>query len=238
MRRGRLIEANWEGLDREGRGDSESAIELVRLHVAASLGSSSAEAVREFLDRAQRLCPNDDRVWLGRANLAIRQGELDEAARWLDACLRRSPEDVPVWRARLDWAVATGRVAEAREALEHMPAAESPPAQVHRLAAWFAARRGGCRIGAAGVGAADRGRSGRRRGPRPAGRAGGRAGSAGPRRRAPAARRPRSIRSRLDTRSCSCATSRVRDARGDGPPGGATGPLVRGQGVLEPGGCR
>ena len=88
------------------------------------------------------MAPDDDRVWLGKANLAIRAGSYDEAARWLDACLRRRPEDVPVWRARLDWAVATNRVAEAREAAEHLPAEESTPAQVHRLAAWFAARRG------------------------------------------------------------------------------------------------
>ena len=138
----RLVEANWEGLNRNGQGDSDRAIELVRLHIAASLGSASVEAVREFLDRAQRLSPNDDRIWLGKANLAIRQGELDEAARSLDTCLKRRPEDVPVWRARLDWAVAAGRVAETREALKHLPASESSGAQLHRLAAWFAARRG------------------------------------------------------------------------------------------------
>src|SRR5262249_27560627 len=58
-----------------------------------------------------------------------------------EACLRRHPEDVPAWRARLDWALATGRVAEVREALRHLPAADATPAQVHRLAAWLAARR-------------------------------------------------------------------------------------------------
>ena len=62
--------------------------------------------------------------------------------RRIDACLRRHPEDVPAWRARLDWAMATGQVAEARAALDHLPAAESSPAELYRLAAWFAARRG------------------------------------------------------------------------------------------------
>ena len=38
--------------------------------------------------------------------------------------------------------MATGREAEAREALEYLPADGATPAQVHRLAAWFAARRG------------------------------------------------------------------------------------------------
>src|SRR5262249_34680351 len=46
------------------------------------------------------------------------------------------------WRARLNWAVATNRVSDATEALEHLPAQESTPAQVHRLTAWLAARRG------------------------------------------------------------------------------------------------
>ena len=73
--------------------------------------------------------------------MAIRAGAYDEAARWLDACLRRRPDDVPVWRARLRWAFAAGRVAEARTALTHLPAAESTPAEVQNLAAWFASRR-------------------------------------------------------------------------------------------------
>jgi predicted Zn-dependent protease len=138
----RLVEASWESLDRAGRGGTEQAIGLVRFRIALSMGTSSAEAVRTFLQRTSRLAPEDDRVWLGKANLAIRQGEFDEAARWLDACLKRRPDDVPVWRSRLDWAVATGRLAEARKALKHVPVAESSPAAVHRLAAWFAAHRG------------------------------------------------------------------------------------------------
>jgi predicted Zn-dependent protease len=138
----RLVEANWESLDRAGRGGTEQAIALARFRIALNMGTSSVEAVRTFLDRTARLAPEDDRVWLGRANLAIRQGVFDDAARWLDVCLKRRPDDVPVWRARLDWALATGRVAEAREALEHLPVAGSSPAEVHRLAAWFAACRG------------------------------------------------------------------------------------------------
>src|SRR5262245_11394838 len=119
----RLIEASWESLDRVGRGATEQAIELARFRVAQSLGTSSADAVRTFLERTARLAPRDDRIWLGKANLAIRQGAFDEAARWLEDCLRRHPEDVPAWRARLDWALATGRVAEAREALQPLPIA-------------------------------------------------------------------------------------------------------------------
>ena len=138
----RLIEANWQALNRAGRGGSRQAIELLGLHISQSTGAAPAESMRAFLERVEGQAPDDDRIWLGKANLAIRKGLFDEAARWLDACLRRHPEDVPVWRARLEWAMATGRTAEAREAIERLPADEATPAQIHRLAAWFASRRG------------------------------------------------------------------------------------------------
>ena len=44
--------------------------------------------------------------------------------------------------ARLDWAVTTNRIAEAKEAVKHLPAEQSSPAQVHKLAAWIAKNRG------------------------------------------------------------------------------------------------
>jgi tetratricopeptide (TPR) repeat protein len=88
------------------------------------------------------LAPEDDRIWLAKANLAISQGAFDEAARWLDSCLRRRPEDVPVWNAYLRWAMATNRVAEVQKALRHIPADATTPAQVDRLAVWLAAHRG------------------------------------------------------------------------------------------------
>src|SRR5262245_11504941 len=51
------------------------------------------EMVRGVLDQAASLAPDDDRVWLGRANLATWSGRLDEADRWLVACLDRRPRD-------------------------------------------------------------------------------------------------------------------------------------------------
>ncbi len=137
----RLVEANWDVLNQAGRGGSQEAIELVRLHIVMGVGTASADAVRDFLDRAERLAPGDERIDLGRANLAIRQGAFADAVRWIDACLQRRPEDVPAWRAKLNWAMATGQVDEARVALDHLPAADSNPAELHRLAAWFAAHR-------------------------------------------------------------------------------------------------
>jgi len=138
----RFIETRWNHLAGTGQGASDAAINLVRLHIELWRTSTPIEGVRSFLDQAARSAPEDERIWLGKANLAIRTGSYDEAARWLDACLRHRPDDVPVWRARLNWAMATGRVAEAQSATEHLPAADWAPAQVQKLAAWFAAERG------------------------------------------------------------------------------------------------
>ena len=140
----RLVETNWEVLKRSGRGGSDQAIELVRLHIVLSLGMTSVEVLNSFLQRAAALAPEDDRVWLGRANLAIRRGEFDEASRWIDACLGRAPR-ISSLAWRLDWAVATGRIALAREAAGHLPVQDFAPAEVYKLAAWAAAQRGDAR---------------------------------------------------------------------------------------------
>ena len=69
------------------------------------------------LDWAGREVPDDDRVWLGQANLATRMGRYDEASAWLDRCERRRPVDPAVWRARLDWARAAGDPEAVRQSL-------------------------------------------------------------------------------------------------------------------------
>jgi enediyne biosynthesis protein E4 len=138
----RLIEARWRHLDSIGEGASEKAINLVRLSIELRRTIPSVDTLRAALDQAARAARDDDRVWLGRANLAIRVGSHDEAARLVEACLRRRPEDTAVWRARLDWALATNRPADAQDALKHLPAEMGAPALVPRLSAWFAARRG------------------------------------------------------------------------------------------------
>jgi thioredoxin-like negative regulator of GroEL len=138
----RVIEARWDALDRAGEGASEAAINLLRLHIDVRLSPGETEVICAALEQAARTAPEDDRVWLARANQAIRDGAFDEAARWLDACLKRRPEDPAVWRARLNWAIKSNRVESARQALAHLPAETSTPAGVQKLSAWFAARRG------------------------------------------------------------------------------------------------
>jgi tetratricopeptide (TPR) repeat protein len=137
-----VIEARWEYLNSKGEGALEPAIKLVRLHVEVSERPISLENTRAVLDQAARLAHDeDDRVWLGRANLAIRTGAYEDAAQWLAACHRSRPEDVAVWRARLRWAGATGRVEVVKEALSHISVAGLNAAERHRWNAWLARRR-------------------------------------------------------------------------------------------------
>jgi thioredoxin-like negative regulator of GroEL len=138
----RLIEQRWEHLNETGEGASEPAIDLVRMHIELHFKPNPVDSVRAYLDQAARLTDGDDRVWLGRANLATRTGAFDEARRWLDACQLRRPVDVPVWRARLNWAIATNRIDDVHRALKHLPADDSTTDLVPRLRAWLAARRG------------------------------------------------------------------------------------------------
>jgi thioredoxin-like negative regulator of GroEL len=138
----RLIESRWADLNAKGEGAREAAINLVRLHIALTLTAAPVEGIRAFLDEAAQLSPEDDRVLLGKANLAIRTASYGEAGRLLDLCLSRRPDDVAVWRARLDWAMATDHRALVHRALAKLPAEGFTPAQLSSLTAWFARARG------------------------------------------------------------------------------------------------
>lgn len=138
----RLIEERWEALRRSGEGASEPAIDLVRMHIELDLRANPVEAVRAYVEQASQMAPDDDRVWLGRANLAIRTGDFAEARRRLDACLKRRPEDAPVWASMLRLGLAADEVELVREAVARLPAEASSPARRHRVEAWLAAKRG------------------------------------------------------------------------------------------------
>jgi tetratricopeptide (TPR) repeat protein len=94
-----------------------------------------AEAWKLALERAD---PDDDRVWLGRANQAILVGDYDEARRWVRRCLTRRPEDPAVWTASLDLAKACGDLNAFWEAARHLPDSSFDPNQRFRLEAWLA----------------------------------------------------------------------------------------------------
>ena len=99
----------------------------------------AVERTFAMFEKATRDVPDDDRVWLGLANLARRAGRLDEAAERLRKCRDTRPEDPAVWRSWLAW--ASRPTASRRPA---SPCHISPPSgftegEVQELRAWFAA---------------------------------------------------------------------------------------------------
>jgi enediyne biosynthesis protein E4 len=137
-----LIEDRWANLNARGRGALDPALKLLLQHVELTTGVMAIDEVRSLLDEAAKLAPDDDRVWLGRANLAIRTGDVKDAERWLNECEKKRPDDRAVWRARLEWAMATDRVDAVERTMTRMPDVAPLSTDRHRINAWLAGQRG------------------------------------------------------------------------------------------------
>ncbi|MFO0957006.1 MAG: FG-GAP-like repeat-containing protein [Isosphaeraceae bacterium] len=136
---GRYAEARRLVLDAAGRYPEVIGL-LKELAQLASHNPFEIHRVESGLLLAYKAAPEDDRIWLGWANLATRRGQFEDAARWLDACTRRRPDDAVVVRARLDLAVARLDPSAAREALRRLPPGSLTVAELLTLRGWFAAR--------------------------------------------------------------------------------------------------
>ncbi len=133
---------DFRRLLREGWARSTDPAATLRLLWQLDADAHPVVAVGESLDSAAAEAPDDDRVWLGRADLATRSGRFQEADDWLTRCEQRRPKDPAVAFARLDWAVASNRPDIAARALPRLTADRLTPAKVVALRAWFASRRG------------------------------------------------------------------------------------------------
>jgi tetratricopeptide (TPR) repeat protein len=105
------------------------------------LARTPYEGLKGALEKAGQLAPQDDRVWLGKARLAIHGGRWDEASAWLRRC-REAGADAPVWRAWLEWGRGSGRPAEAVEAARQLGPGRLDPEERLELRAWLAQQRG------------------------------------------------------------------------------------------------
>ena len=91
------------------------------------------QGLQAALEKASQLAPEDDRVWLGKARLAIEAGRWNEAREWLNRCTAAGP-DRPVWKAWIALAQGCGQPEEALDALRQLG-----PEQLEveeRLALW------------------------------------------------------------------------------------------------------
>jgi enediyne biosynthesis protein E4 len=129
----RCLEAGFDQM-------SSPVTTLQRLY-KLDVDSFPIEGIRWGLDRAGKEAPDDDRVWLARAHLSIRAGDIADAEAWLARCLARRPDDSAVWRMKLEWALAFDRPDELRRTLPHLPVDEEPVGRVLALRAWLAAHR-------------------------------------------------------------------------------------------------
>ncbi len=126
-----LIVETWERA-------ADPAIVLRRIYLLDN-SAFPIDYVRTTLEAG---APDDDRIWLGKANLATWNGQFDEAARWLDRCTQRRPEDRAVWRARLELAIVALDLDGLERAAGHISAQAFTTVETLRLRAWVTARLG------------------------------------------------------------------------------------------------
>jgi tetratricopeptide (TPR) repeat protein len=129
----RLVQQHWK--------NSPSPVHELRSLWQIASAVVMVDSIEAAVEQAARKAPDDDRVWLARANLAMLRGHFSVSDRWLDACLRQRPEDPVVWRARLRLAQAADSVDAARRTLAHLPAERFSPTELLELGAWFAGHK-------------------------------------------------------------------------------------------------
>src|SRR5262249_853527 len=105
------------------------------------LARTPYEGLKGALEKAGHLAPEDDRLWLGKARLAIQGGRWDEASTWLRRC-REAGADPPVCRACLEWGRGSGRPDEAMEAARQLGPGQLDPEERLELRTWLDQQRG------------------------------------------------------------------------------------------------
>jgi enediyne biosynthesis protein E4 len=119
---------------------SSQPLPILRDLANINLGRHPYQGLRAALEQAARREPNDDRVWLGKARLAIAAGQWNEAAGWLERC-QSARGDPAVWSARLEWAQGAGRPDEALRAFHQLKDGGLEPREQLAFRAWLFARR-------------------------------------------------------------------------------------------------
>ncbi|MDG3004798.1 FG-GAP-like repeat-containing protein [Paludisphaera mucosa] len=117
-------------------------VEPLRALWALEGAAYPVDGIRQVLDEAYELAPDDDRLELALANLDLRAGRLDEAGRRLSKCEAAAPGDPLVARTRLLWSKAADRPESAVAAARLVPTDALSPSERHALRAWLAARSG------------------------------------------------------------------------------------------------
>jgi enediyne biosynthesis protein E4 len=121
---------------------SRDPADVLRTLWSVDMAYFPIDSARAVLERAHRNFPEDDRVWLGLANLATMTGQWDSANEWLTRCESKRPSDPAVLRSRLEWARMANRPDEAAKAAARLPASTLTRFQMLVFDTWLAARAG------------------------------------------------------------------------------------------------
>ena len=144
---GRLCDLSGRARERRAlllreAGGKNDPVEPLRALWAMEGVAFPVDGVRRALDDLARTAPDDDRLKLARASLALRAGRLDEAGGLLAECEAAAPGDPLVARARLLWARSADHPDVAAKAAKLVPAASLSTAERQALRAWLASRSG------------------------------------------------------------------------------------------------
>ncbi len=129
-----LLQDDW----RQGR---DRAVMLRELWLLDHEPVPIAE-VRSSLDEAAAKSPQDDRVWLGRANLESREGNLAAAETLIERCRAAKSGDHAVASAALRWGLAAHRSDVVLAAAKDMKASALDSRERLGLVAWLTAETG------------------------------------------------------------------------------------------------
>jgi thioredoxin-like negative regulator of GroEL len=134
-----LLERQWRDLAATRPAEALAAL---RAHATIDLDTTPLSGLRSVLDRASALAPGDGRVALARANLATREGRLEDAKAALHQARQAGSADGTVDRAWLRWALAAGRADETEAAAAALGPGGLSADERLALDAWRASRRG------------------------------------------------------------------------------------------------
>ena len=122
----------------EGLDDSDLPAEVLRELWQLDHDAYPIEGITSVLDRARDKSPDDPRVALGLANLALQRGDLTDADRRLSALEKAAPTDPVVARARLNAAIRGDDPAAVVSAAARIPVDRTTPAEGFAVRAWLA----------------------------------------------------------------------------------------------------
>ncbi len=124
-----------------GLTDANDLIRILKDLSNLELDRLPYDGLREALEKAGKLAPDDERVWLGKGRLAIEAGDWEQAREWLSRCRRRGA-DAPVWRAWIKLARSSGRVDLALDAARQLGPGQLDVGEQFGLRAWLNEQQG------------------------------------------------------------------------------------------------